>query len=156
MEQKNYTEVFIDGTVFTLGGTEDEAYLRQVAAYLNEKIGEVRKLDGFSRQSPEYQNLTIQLNLSDDYFKEQMRADDLKQQKEELEKDAYSLKHELITTQMKYEAQSRELEVAKAAPLKDREELEAAKEKLENASQEIESLKNRCENTRQELSLIHI
>ena len=60
-----------------------------------------------------------------------MRADDLKQQKEELEKDAYSLKHELITTQMKYEAQSRELEVAKAAPLKDREELEAAKEKLE-------------------------
>ena len=152
MEQKNYTEVFIDGTVFTLGGTEDEAYLRQVAAYLNEKIGEVRKLDGFSRQSPEYQNLTIQLNLSDDYFKEQMRADDLKQQKEELEKDAYSLKHELITTQMKYEAQSRELEVAKAAPLKDREELEAAKEKLENASQEIESLKNRCENTRQELA----
>ena len=152
MEQKNYTEVFIDGTVFTLGGTEDEAYLRQVAAYLNEKIGEVRKLDGFSRQSPEYQNLTIQLNLSDDYFKEQMRADDLKQQKEELEKDAYSLKHELITTQMKYEAQSRELEVAKAAPLKDREELEAAKEKLENASQEIESLKNHCENTRQELS----
>ena len=152
MEQKNYTEVFIDGTVFTLGGTEDEAYLRQVAAYLNEKIGEVRKLDGFSRQSPEYQNLTIQLNLSDDYFKEQMRADDLKQQKEELEKDAYSLKHELITTQMKYEAQSRELEVAKAAPLKDREELEAAKEKLENASQEIESLKNHCENTRQELA----
>ena len=133
MEQKNYTEVFIDGTVFTLGGTEDEAYLRQVAAYLNEKIGEVRKLDGFSRQSPEYQNLTIQLNLSDDYFKEQMRADDLKQQKEELEKDAYSLKHELITIQMKYEAQSRELEVAKAAPLKDREELEAAKEKFRSA-----------------------
>ena len=89
MEQKNYTEVFIDGTVFTLGGTEDEAYLRQVAAYLNEKIGEVRKLDGFSRQSPEYQNLTIQLNLSDDYFKEQMRADDLKQQKEELEACRY-------------------------------------------------------------------
>ena len=83
---------FIDGTVFTLGGTEDEAYLRQVAAYLNEKIGEVRKMDGFSRQSPEYQNLTIQLNLSDDYFKEQMRADDLKQQKEELEKRRIQLK----------------------------------------------------------------
>ena len=152
MEQKNYTEVFIDGTVFTLGGTEDEAYLRQVAAYLNEKIGEVRKLNGFSRQNPEYQNLTIQLNLSDDYFKEQMRANDLEHQKEELEKDAYSLKHELITTQMKFETQSRELEVAKAAPLKDREELEAAKEKLETASQEIESLKNRCESGKQELA----
>ena len=152
MEKKNYTEVFIDGTVFTLGGEEDEAYLRQVAAYLNEKIGAVRKLDGFSRQSPEYQNLTIQLNLSDDYFKEQMRADGLEQQKEELEKDAYSLKHELITTQMKLDAQSRELEVAKAAPLKDREELETAKEKLETAGQEIEALKNRCEAARQELA----
>ena len=74
-----------------------------------------------------------------------MRANDLEHQKEELEKDAYSLKHELITTQMKFETQSRELEVAKAAPLKDREELEVAKEKLETASQEIESLKNRCE-----------
>ena len=70
-------------------------YKRQ--AYLNEKIGEVRKMDGFSRQSPEYQNLTIQLNLSDDYFKEQLRADDLQQQKEELEKDAYSLKHEPVS-----------------------------------------------------------
>ena len=116
--RKIMRKFFIDGTVFTLGGTEDEAYLRQVAAYLNEKIGEVRKLDGFSRQSPEYQNLTIQLNLSDDYFKEQMRANDLEHQKEELEKDAYSLKHELITTQMKFETQSRELEVAKAAPSK--------------------------------------
>ena len=38
-----------------------------------------------------------------------------------------------FTTQMKYEAQSRELEVAKAAPLKDREELEAAKEKFRSA-----------------------
>lgn len=47
MEQKNYTEVFIDGTVFTLGGTEDEAYLRQVAAYLNEKIGEVPQAGWF-------------------------------------------------------------------------------------------------------------
>ena len=114
MEKKNYTEVFIDGTVFTLGGEEDEAYLRQVAAYLNEKIGEVRKLDGFSRQSPEYQNLTIQLNLSDDYFKEQMRADGLEQQKEELEKETYRLKHELVSTQMKLEAMRAELEKYKA------------------------------------------
>lgn len=37
MSQKNYAEVLIDGVVYTLGGTEDEAYLRRVAAYLMKK-----------------------------------------------------------------------------------------------------------------------
>ena len=45
MEQKNYTEVLIDGTIYTLGGAEEEFYLRKVAAYLNEKIGKIRKQD---------------------------------------------------------------------------------------------------------------
>ena len=47
MSDKNYAEVLIDGTVFTLAGTEDEGYLRRVAAYLNEKIGEVKKIPRF-------------------------------------------------------------------------------------------------------------
>ena len=91
MEQKNYTEVLIDGTVFTLGGAEDEAYLRKVAAYLSEKVGKIRRQDGFLKQSADYQNVTVQLNLADDYFKEQERADMLAEQKAALEKEAYSL-----------------------------------------------------------------
>mgnify|MGYP000686161322 CR=1 FL=1 len=72
MSQKNYAEVLIDGVVYTLGGTEDEAYLRRVAAYLNEKIGTIKKQRGFSRQNADYQNLMIHLNIADDYFKEQV------------------------------------------------------------------------------------
>ncbi len=109
MSDKNYAEVLIDGTVFTLAGTEDEGYLRRVAAYLNEKIGEVKRVPGFSRMNADYQTLMVQLNLTDDYFKEQERADTLETQKGILEKEAYSLKHELITTQMKLESLEKEL-----------------------------------------------
>lgn len=110
MEQKNYTEVLIDGTIYTLGGVEGEAYLQRVAAYLNEKISSIRQQGGFRKQSAEYQALMVELNITDDYFKEQERADLLAEQKAAMEKDAYSLKHELITTQMKLEKDQTELD----------------------------------------------
>lgn len=113
MKQKNYTEVLIDGKIYTLGGTEEEFYLQQVAAYINEKTGQLKKQDGFSKQSADYQSVMIQLNIADDYFKEQERADGLAEQKAALEKEAYSLKHEMITTQMKLESMEKELEERK-------------------------------------------
>lgn len=112
---KNYTEVLIDGTIYTLGGAEEETYLQRVAVYLNDKIGKIRQQPGFSKQSTEYQSLMIELNIADDYFKEQERADFLAEQKAALEKDAYSLKHELITTQMKMEHEQQELDALREA-----------------------------------------
>lgn len=132
MEQKNYTEVLIDGTIYTLGGVEEESYLRKVAAYLNEKIGKIKKQDGFLKQNADYQNLTIHLNIADDYFKEQERADILAEQKASLEKDAYSLKHELITTQMKLDAVLKELET-------ERRKLSEAQQAVESEVQKAET-----------------
>lgn len=37
MDTKNYTQVLIDGKVYTLGGSEDESYLQKAASYVNEK-----------------------------------------------------------------------------------------------------------------------
>jgi len=113
MDQKQYAEVLIDGKIFTLGGTESEAYLRRVAAYINEKITLMKKQEGFTKQGTEYQSIMIELNIADDYFKEQERADRLAEQKASLEKETYSLKHELITTQMKLDELKKELEVLK-------------------------------------------
>lgn len=56
----------------------------------------------------------IHLNIADDYFKEQERADMLSGQKALLEKEAYSLKHELITMQMRMEAMEKEMQEEKA------------------------------------------
>lgn len=112
MEQKNHTEVLIDGTIYTLSGSEDELYLQKVAAYLSDKIIRMKNNKGFLRLAADYQALMIELNITDDYFKEQSRADLLAEQKTVLERESYSLKHELITTQMKLESLQRDLESA--------------------------------------------
>lgn len=106
MDRKNYTEVLIDGNVYTLGGAEEQEYLQKVAAYINEKIGILKAQPGFTRQNKDYQEVMIYLNLADDYFKTLQEAKMYKAQKEELEKEIYSLKHELIGVQMKLDAQT--------------------------------------------------
>lgn len=110
MEGKRYTEVLIDGKVYTLGGYEDEGYMQRVASYINEMISTLKKKEGFGRQSSEYQNVMVQLNMADDFFKAKEQIAKLEQQRQEMEKEIYSLKHELVTTQMKLEASVRELE----------------------------------------------
>ncbi len=104
MEKKNYAQVLIDGNVYTLGGSEEQEYLQKVAAYINDKIGILKAQPGFTRQNKDYQEVMIYLNLADDYFKALQEAKMFKAQKEELEKEIYSLKHELIGVQMKLDA----------------------------------------------------
>lgn len=101
MEKKNYAEVLIDGKIYTLGGSEEQEYLQKVAAYINEKIGILKAQPGFTRQNMDYQEVMIYLNLADDYFKTLQEAKMLRAQKDELEKEIYSLKHELIGVRMK-------------------------------------------------------
>lgn len=110
MNTKNYTQVLIDGKIYTLGGSEDEGYLQKTASYVNDKIAAVRKIPDFAKQSAEYQMAMIELNLADDYFKAQERADTMERLKDDMEKETYSLKHELVSTQMKLEAVLKDLE----------------------------------------------
>lgn len=110
MDTKNYTQVLIDGKIYMLGGSEDEGYLQRTASYVNEKIAEVRKFPGFLKQSDDYQEAMIELNLADDYFKAQERADTMERLRNDMEKETYSLKHELVSTQMKLEAVLKDLE----------------------------------------------
>ena len=105
MNKKNYTEVLIDGNIYTLGGSEEQEYLQKVAAYINQKIGMLKAQPGFTRQNKDYQEVMIYLNLADDYFKTLLEAKMLRAQKDELEKEVYSLKHELISVQMQLDAQ---------------------------------------------------
>ena len=110
MDTKNYTQVLIDGKIYTLGGTEDEAYLQKAASYVNEKIATMHAIPGFSKQSADYQQLMILLNIADDYFKAKENADQMEEQKDRMEKETYSLKHELVSTQMKLDGVLRDLE----------------------------------------------
>ena len=69
MSSKNKTEVLIAGKIFTLSGYESEEYLQKVATYINNKIAEFKKLDGYNHQTKENKSILLELNIADDYFK---------------------------------------------------------------------------------------
>ena len=103
MDTKNYTQVLIDGKIYTLGGTEDEAYLQKAASYVNEKIATMYAIPGFSKQSADYQQLMLLLNIADDYFKAKKQAEIFEQDLQQKDQEMYDLKHELISLKMQIE-----------------------------------------------------
>ncbi len=103
MAVKTDTEVIIGGKVLTLSGYESEEYLQKVASYINNKIAEYNKIDSFRRQSLEKQNVLLQLNIADDYFKAKKQVSVLEEEIQAKEKEMYDLKHELIAAQIKLE-----------------------------------------------------
>lgn len=104
MSAKTDAEVIIGGKVFTLSGNESEEYLQKVASYINNKINEYSKLDGFKRQSSDMQNVLLQLNIADDFFKAKKQIAVLEDELQNKEKELYALKHDLISAQIKLEA----------------------------------------------------
>ena len=103
MATKNDTEVIINGKIYTLSGYESEEYLQRVASYINNKVAEYSKVDSFRRQPVDMQNVLLQLNIADDYFKAKKQIDILEEDITNKEKEIYDLKHELIAAQMKLE-----------------------------------------------------
>lgn len=103
MSGKTDTEVIIGGKVLTLSGFESEEYLQKVASYINSKITEYNKVDSFKRQSSDMQNVLLELNIADDYFKAKKQIEKLEYEIEAKEKELFDIKHELITSQIKLE-----------------------------------------------------
>ena len=114
MSPKTDTEVIIGGKVFTLSGYESEDYMQKIASYINGKITEYGKLDGFRRQPLDKQNILLQLNIADDYFKAKKQGGALESDIEAKDKEMYDLKHELISVQIKYENAEKALDKLKA------------------------------------------
>ena len=109
MAVKTDTEVIIGGKVFTLSGYESEEYLQKVASYINNKMSEYSKLDSFRRQPVDRQNVLLQLNIADDYFKARKQIALLEEDIRAKEKELYDLKHELIASQIKLENSEKSL-----------------------------------------------
>lgn len=103
MSTKTDTEVIIGGKVFTLSGYESEEYLQKVALYINNKVAEYGKVESFRRQPLDTQNVLMQLNIADDYFKAKQQIAILEEDLKNKEKELYDLKHELIASQIKLE-----------------------------------------------------
>ena len=113
MANKVDIPVVINGKVYTLSGYEGEDYLQNVATYINGKIAECKTSDQYRRMNTEYQGILLALNIADDYFKEKKQSIALESDVEEKDKEMYDLKHELISTQIKFENLERDLEKEK-------------------------------------------
>ncbi len=101
MESKTTVDVIIGGKVYTLSGYEEEAYLQKVAAYINGRVQELKNQSGFAKQGSDMQNVLIQLNIADDYFKAKEENERLSRKLQEQNKELYSLKHELVSLKMR-------------------------------------------------------
>lgn len=122
MSGRTDTEVIIGGKVFTLSGYESEEYLQKVASYINNKINEYNNVEGFKRQSSDLQNVLLQLNIADDFFKAKNQISILEEELKIKEKELYDIKHELISSQIKVENSEKKLkEVQKSLTLAEKE-----------------------------------
>ena len=113
MSSKNKTEVLIAGKIFTLSGYESEEYLQKVATYINNKIAEFKKLDGYNHQTKENKSILLELNIADDYFKAKKQVEMVEEELSEKDKELYDLKHELINAQIELENQETDLEASR-------------------------------------------
>ena len=113
MSSKNKTEVLIDGKIYTLSGYESEEYLQRVATYINNKLAELKKLDGSGRLSQENKSILLELNVADDYFKAKKQVEMIEDELTQKDQELYDLKHELIGAQIKLEDGAKELAALK-------------------------------------------
>ncbi len=103
MAQKIDTNVVIGGKVYTLSGSESEEYMQKVASYLNNKYQECERADSYKLLSRDLQQIMLQINMVDDYFKSQRQIKLLEDQVTEKNNDLDDLKHKYIAAQMKLE-----------------------------------------------------
>lgn len=139
MEDKRQVKVVIDGKKFTVVGAEEETYLKKVADYVNNRLEEIKKMDGFKRLNRDYQLLTIYLNLADDYFKLK-QGDATGAQIEKLENQIHQLTYELVDAGLEKENLEKEktslaFELDKLNSFVD--ELEKEKKNLEEHKEEL-------------------
>lgn len=93
MKQKNDVEVMINQKRVIVSGYESAAYLQKVASYLNDKYLELKKMEYYTRLEREMQEILLQINIADDYFKATEQIEHLEQEKIERDRDLFHLKH---------------------------------------------------------------
>lgn len=132
MSVKTNADVIIGGKVYTLSGYENEAYLQQVAAYINNKLGEFDELDGYRRFPADMKATLLELNLADDYFKAKRQAEKLAEDLAVKDRELYDTQHELVSVQIRVENLEKSLDAAE----KEKKELLLNKSRLEAALEE--------------------
>ena len=109
MANKTDTEVIIGGKQYTLSGYESEDYLQKIANYINKLIADYMKVDSFRFLPSDKQNVLLELNIADDYFKAKNQISIMEEDLKSKENEMYELKHKLIAAEIKLEEAEKNL-----------------------------------------------
>lgn len=74
---KNRIKISVDGKSFTLVGEESEIHMKAVAAYIDEKIHQIRRSAVAVKMDTSLAYVLTALNVADDYFKEKEKNAEL-------------------------------------------------------------------------------
>ena len=154
MAAKNDIDITIGGKTLTLSGVESEAYLREVASYLNEKLRHFSDDAAYWKLPNDMRNVMLQLNLADDYFKEKSRVEELEAQVQELEAHRDRALQELDEMQKAAQEASSRISVLESdrAGLRDQAQRAAAAEK--SAAKRFGAEKSRADKLAEELEAL--
>ncbi len=133
MIDRHDVTITIGGKSYTLSGIESETYLKEVAAYLNDKLRGFSDDSAYWKLSADMRGVMLQLNIADDFFKERDRV-------QQLEIDLSSLRaqseEELAGRRAAHE---QELEQLKESFI---DEVKQMRDRLSGAEREVENLRS--------------
>lgn len=107
MENNKRLSVVIDGKVYMLSGGSSDAYMQKIASYVDNKIRELKSLNGYQKLTPDYRNILLALNLTEELFKVQDEKDVSSKEYYEKEEELYRLKQELVEKDLRIETANR-------------------------------------------------
>lgn len=107
MNTKNDVEVIINGRTYIISGYESSEYMQKIATHINSKYDEFKKSNSFPKLDQEMKNILLAINLSDDYYKAQDVVASLQKDNEDLEKEIFHMKHDMIDLKSRLEKQEK-------------------------------------------------
>ena len=110
MNKQTDTDVVINGKKYTLSGYESNDYMQKVASYLNDKCAQMAQQTDFRYLDKETQNVLVQLNIADDYFKLKSQMKSKENDSDTKSNEIFELKHEVIALQTKLAECEKEFE----------------------------------------------
>lgn len=100
---KNKVRITIDGKSFTLMGNETEEHMQSVAAFIDQKMREIRKNSQSVSLDSSLAYVLTSINVADDYFKEVERSLSLEAELDEMKLQCMTLKNTVSEMEKKLE-----------------------------------------------------
>ncbi|MCR5153443.1 MAG: cell division protein ZapA [Lachnospiraceae bacterium] len=137
MNKQSDAEVMIGGKKYKMSGYEGEEYLQKVAAYINTKINEVSRADGFRGLDNDRKNVLVEINIADDYFKMKKTLEDAVSDSDDKTREIAALKREVIELRSRLENSDTDIKLLREENLNLEKKLVRSETELEEARRRL-------------------